>query len=373
MALQRIIPMSENLTVRKAIAESLLGQALDEQGFAPCPGRHLHNGSSGKRDFQCLLEGPPTGRCFHTSCGAVIDEFNFKLRSMIGKAEANVSGTSALRPPMLGNVPPIPEAPRLPKRPPYDPAKLADFAARAPYAITPKWLAARSPVAIPETQGVTTAELFLSAIYQPGERVLVFVKEFSQGCFLWEAGRGSYRLAERPGVKAVPSPLPAGGPLGCYFLAQPVSGQWKVNPNNRAPDGSPKMGRRHSACVSSWRFMVLESDEADEKLWLRALVQLPLPIVAIYTSGGRSIHALARVDATSKEAWDFLRDELVPILCPLGADPAAMTAVRLTRLPGTLRHGSRGKDGKTVAFPSPRLQRLLWLNPRATARAIISL
>lgn len=364
--------MSENPAIRRAIAESLLGVPLDADGFAPCPGRHLHHGSTGRRDFQVMLEGAPTGRCFHASCGAVLDSFNAQLRSLIGKAEAAGNG-HAPRPPMLGNVPPMPEAPRKPKRPPYDAAKLASFASRCPFPITPEWLAARSPVAIPEAQGVATAELFLSAIYQPGERVLAFVKEYSQGDFLWQAGGGSYRLAERPGVKAVPSPLPTGGPLGCWFLAQPVSGKWEVNANNRAPDGSPKMGRRHGAAVTAWRFMVLESDEAPAELWLRALVQLPLPIVAAYTSGGRSIHALARIDAGSKESWDALRDDLVPILCPLGADPAAMTAVRLTRLPGTLRHGSRGKDGKAKPYPSPRLQRLLYLNPHATACPILDL
>ena len=267
----------------------------------------------------------------------------------------------------------MPEAPRKPKRPPYDPAKLADFAARCPYPITPEWLAARSPVAIPEAQDITTAELLLSSIYQPGERVLVFTREHSQGDFLWTPGRGSYRLADRPGVQAVPSPLPAGGPHGVWFLCQPIGGDWRPNVNNRAPDGSPKMGRRHGACVSSWRFMVLESDEAPPELWLRALVQLPIPIVAIYTSGGRSIHSLCRVDAGSKESWDALRDDLVPIVATIGADPAAMTAVRLTRLPGTLRHGARDKAGKVNPYPSPRLQRLLWLNPRAPARPILDL
>ncbi len=366
--------MSENPTIRRAIAESLLGIALDADGFAPCPGRQFHNGATGRRDFRVILEGPPTGTCFHTSCGALVDEFNAKLRSLIGKAEAPGGTGAPPRPPMLGgSVPPMPEAPRLPKRPPYDSAKLADFAARCPYPITPEWLAARSPVAIPAKQDIATAELFLTSIYQPGERVLVFTREFSQGDFLWNAGGGGYRLGDRPGVKAVRSPLPAGGPLGVWFLAQPVSAKWEVNTNNRAPDGSPKMGRRHGACVTAWRFLVLESDEAPAAAWLRALVMLPLPIVAAYTSGGRSIHALARVDASSKETWDFLRDDLVPILCPLGADPAAMTAVRLTRLPGTLRHGSRGKDGKVNAYPSPRLQRLLYLNPQATACPILDL
>ncbi len=361
--------MSENLTIRRAIAESLLGAPLDDQGHAPCPGKELHGKSNGRRDFRVILEGVPTGTCFHASCAGMIDDFNWKLRSQIGKAESP-RGTHHQGAP-LGNVAPAPEAPRGPKWPPFDPKKLADFAGRCPFPITAAWLASRSPVPIPEKQDLATAELFLSAIYQPGERALVFVKEFSQGDFLFQAGDGSYRLADRPGVKATPSPLPEGGPLGVWFLSQPVKGSWEPNTNNRANDGAPKLGRRHGSCVTSWRFMVLESDQADDELWLRALVQLPLPIVAIYTSGSRSIHALARVDAGSKQSWDSLRDALVPILVPLGADPATLTAVRLTRLPGTLRHGSRGKDGNMKAYPSPQLQRLLYLNPKATALPIL--
>ncbi len=359
--------MPENPAIRRAIAEEMLGHALDADGYAPCPGRELHTGRPGRRDFRVILEGAPTAYCFHSSCAAVVDSFNAELRSRIGKAEAG----GEARPPTLGNVAPAPMPERKPKRPPYDPKKLADFAARCPHAISPEWLAARSPVAIPAKQDTTTAELFLSTLYRSGERVLVFTAEFSQGDFLWEAGRGSFRLGKSPGVKAVPSPLPAGGPFGVWFLAQPVEGVWKPNLNNRDKAGAPRMGRRHGDCVTAWRFLVLESDEAPAELWLRALVQLPLPIVAAYTSGGRSIHALAKVAAGSKQQWDALRDDLVPILCPLGADPAAMTAVRLTRLPGTSRAGSRDKDGKPMRYPEPRLQRLIYLNPEASARPIL--
>ncbi|MES2923891.1 MAG: hypothetical protein V4819_20220 [Verrucomicrobiota bacterium] len=364
--------MSENPAIRKSIAETLLGYPLDADGFAPCPGRALHNGKTGRRDFQVKLQGAPTARCFHASCIDVLEDFNAKLRSQIGRAEAN-PGDGSFKGSPLGNVAPMPEAPRKKKRPPYDPAKLADFAARVPYPITPEWLAGRSPVAIPETQNAETTLLFLSALYQPGERVLVFTREFSQGDFIWTPEAGSFRLGDSQGVKATPSPLPAGGHFGAWFLAQPVTGKWLVNLNNRWPDGSPKIGRRHGACVTAWRYLVLESDEAPADLWLRALVQLPIPIVAIYTSGGKSIHALARVDASSKPSWDALRDDLVPILCPLGADPAAMTAVRLTRLPGAMRHGTRGDDGKWKPFPTPCLQRLHFLNPKAVAVPILDL
>ena len=247
----------ENSTIRKAIAESLLGSPLDEDGFAPCPGHQRHNNRSGRRDFQVILEGVPTGRCFHNSCGADVEDFNFKLRSEIGKAEAR-SGSHTARGPVMGkDVPKQPEAARKAKRPPYDPAKLESFAARTPYPITEDWLIGRSPVPIPADQDTSTAEMFLSAIYHPGERVLIFSREFSQGDFLWTPGKGSFRLADRPDVKAVPSPLPQGGPLGLWFLAQPVKGTWEVNPNNRDQAGAPRMGRRDGAWVTRWRFMVI--------------------------------------------------------------------------------------------------------------------
>lgn len=361
----------EDLSLRKEIAERLLGTALDADGFAPCPGGTMHNQRTGRRDFQVILEGAPTGRCFHHSCAAAVDEFNANLRSQIGKAEAAAAREGNPRPAIMGAVAAAPQAPRQSKRPPFDPAKLASFAARVPFAITPEWLEERSPVAVPPLQDISTAEIFLAAMYQPGERVLIFSREFSQGDFIWTPEKGSFRLADRPGVAAVPSVLPNGGPLGLWFLAQPVTGKWAVNPNNRDETGAPRMGRRHGAVVTSWRFLVIESDEAPAADWLRALVQLPIPIVAVYTSGGRSVHALARVDALSKESWDALRDDLVPILVPLGADPAAMTAVRLTRLPGAMRHGSRDKAGKTVPYDAPRLQRLLYLAPQARAVPIL--
>ena len=79
------------------------------------------------------------------------------------------------------------------------------------------------------------------------------------------------------------------------------------------------------------------------------------PIAAIYTSGKRSIHALVRYDVASKAEWDAVKKSLLQIVAPLGADPAALTAVRLSRLPGCTRAGE--------------MQRLLYLcpNPQSTA------
>jgi hypothetical protein len=229
------------------------------------------------------------------------------------------------------------------------------------------------PVRAEHEQNGETAAAFLSALYAPADRLLVFAQYFSQCDFLFEPGRGAYRLAAVPDVRAVLSPLPAGAAEGVWWLVQPVTGAWLPNVNNRDRAGNVSLGRRHGACVTGWPYLVLESDDAPAEVWLRALVQLPFPIVAAYTSGGRSVHALVRVNAESKAEWDAVRDDLVPIVCPLGADAGALSAVRLSRLPGCLRYGKRDRNGSLQRYDRPRLQRLVWLNPDAPAVPILDL
>jgi hypothetical protein len=134
-----------------------------------------------------------------------------------------------------------------------------------------------------------------------------------------------------------------------WYLCQPVTGEWKPNPRVTDDHGRPRLSRRSEEVVTSWRYLVLESDNAPEDLWLNFLAQVPLPIAAIYTSGGKSIHALVKVDVGSKAEWDRIKKMIMPLFSKLGADPAALTAVRLTRLPCCMRGN--------------RPQRLLFLDP----------
>ncbi len=223
-------------------------------------------------------------------------------------------------------------------------------------AIDEAWLAAASPKDI---RTCSTTE-FLNCVFEPDDMVLVFTKFGSQGQFMRWRGRG-YRLAARPGVKAVPAELPTWGADGVWFLSQPVSGAWKPNPRELDEWGRPKMSRRSEESVAAWRHLVLECDPEDEvkrdpklraefeRLWLGFLASVPLPVKAIYTSGGKSTHALISLPCPTKERFDARKKLLGPLFSKLGADPAAMKAVQLTRLPGCLRGNQP--------------QRLLYLNP----------
>jgi hypothetical protein len=89
------------------------------------------------------------------------------------------------------------------------------------------------------------------------------------------------------------------------------------------------------------------------------LIQMPLDIVALVDSGGKSIAAILKADARSKQEWDDFGAELKRIFVPLGADRGALTAVRLTRLPGCER------------IETGRMQKLLWFNPDANGERTI--
>jgi hypothetical protein len=230
----------------------------------------------------------------------------------------------------------------------FDAASLARIAANLPEA-TADWFKAHSP--LPVDIG---PERYLHAISDAGENVICFTEFESQGQHLWR-NLGGLCLTNGPLSK-----WRQGLQDGAWFLPQPVTAEWhhlerlksKTNPEGRT--------RRAQECVTAFRFALLESDQADMAHWLAALAQLPLPIVSIVTSGGSSIHALVLVNAESKAAWDErIRGELLAPLARLGADAAALTAVRLTRLPFIHR--------------GTRLQELLFLNPSPASSPIATL
>ena len=236
--------------------------------------------------------------------------------------------------------------------------------------VSVEWFMERSPL---DPRRITPGE-FLDVAYAPGERVLVFTNFYSQGDFAWESARGGFRLGSQPGVKAVKSALPLdGGKEGVWFLSNPVSLKWEPNPRKQG-----EKSRRTKECVSAWKYLVLECDEgkrlkkegkvkegiAVDEMWLKFLAAFPDPIRAIYSSGGGSWHALVAVERDSWAGMDGLlkgnpagrtaeqRAGCKALWARYGADPAALTPVRLTRLPGCLRNG---KEQKLIYLnPAPR-------------------
>jgi hypothetical protein len=203
--------------------------------------------------------------------------------------------------------------------PAYESELLRRFAANIEDVVDQVYLAKRSKF----TCANRSPAGFLQKLYRPGEQILIFAMFESQGQTIWM----------HPGLAGDLTTLDhyRQGCENVWFLIQPVDGQYHWNPREG------KDSRRSEESVTAWRYAVAESDQALPDLWLKAVVQLPLPIVAIYSSGKKSIHVLIQIDAGSKDQWDRAVKELGSGLIRLGADKGALSAVRLSRLPNCLR------------------------------------
>jgi hypothetical protein len=226
------------------------------------------------------------------------------------------------------------------------------------------WLRARSSV---DPWTVDTGA-FIDALYAPEECVMCFTSMRSMGDYMrWKGGW--YALGKDPQVRAQRvKDGPKGSREGCVMLIQPVDGKWHVKEGSNPPTKS----RRTLKSVVSFRYMLWESDEAPEQLWLNALAQVRMPIVAITSSAGRSLHALVRVNCLGYDDWTAMRNGAKNAMTLLGFDPQSLSnPTAAMRLPNTMREG-KSKDGRFVPFEhGVRKQRLLYFNPEATGEVCI--
>jgi hypothetical protein len=237
------------------------------------------------------------------------------------------------------------------EKPFFTPSKLERFARRCD-GFDFADLKARSPIR-PHTR---TPASFLHALYRPGENIVVLGNYYGRGDIVTR----SEDLAPYDATSLNYLRKPPAG-KGAWFLSNPVDGK-TIFLDRLISERNPT-GRTHRAeeNLTAFRYLVVESDKAEPLLWLAALVQLPLSIAAVYSSGGKSIHALIRIDARDKQHFLELKAKVARPLVILGADDSAMTAIRLTRLPQCYR---AEKD---------RWQELYFLTPNPTATPICEL
>jgi hypothetical protein len=228
----------------------------------------------------------------------------------------------------------------------YEPHYLEEIAARIADIVDAKYLEVRSQF----TTSNRTPAGFLHKLFRPGENVWVTVNDKSSDGWIWTHDGDNQNFAELADLES--------GQENVFFLTNPIDGELHAVPRRVTESNPEGLTFRATECVTAWRYMVVESDVAPRDLWLRALVQFELPIVAIYTSGGRSIHALLRLNADSKAHWEEICQKFQVQLIRLGACPGSLNAVRLSRLPNCIR----GETGSKQA--------LLYLSPDADSTPI---
>ena len=188
-----------------------------------------------------------------------------------------------------------------------------------------------SPIRIDWEPGPRDALALLGALYAPDE--FLFIGE-RYGTEVATVGDWMRRIE-------------AGEPCPPHFIPNALTGQ-----EHPLTDG--KLSRRGDSAVAAFRYAVAEFDglsKPDQLAFWWGFKSAP--IVALIDTGGKSIHAILKVDAPSREAWEAEVEQklFARVLCPLGCDAACRNESRLSRLPG---HFRREKN---------QWQRLLYLNP----------
>lgn len=95
--------------------------------------------------------------------------------------------------------------------------------------------------------------------------------------------------------------------------------------------------------ITDFRYALIESDELGLNEQLKKIYELRLPCATIVSSGGKSVHALVRINAKDQETYTrevrFLHDTLKE--AGFKVDTANKNPGRLSRLPGVLRGDQR--------------------------------
>lgn len=180
----------------------------------------------------------------------------------------------------------------------------------------------------------------LRALFPEGKTIL-FTDMFSQGQLVW-----SPKTDDEDVVR-----LGRTNTDGAWFLLNPVTGDW-------IPREGAKPTRRSESSLTSYSHVLIEADNVPLEEWLTILRGVTLPIVSVTLSGNASAHAIVRVNAADRDEWLAAAKQVADVVVPLGADPNAITAVRLTRLPGVTRRD----NGKS--------QSLIYFNPNAEKLAV---
>ena len=179
------------------------------------------------------------------------------------------------------------------------------------------------------TSGGEQAIAQLEAMFAPDEYVnIVTYAKWDEKNSKWKPGNSgkTYRradLCEAIRTQGLDSAL--GGynhDAGIWMRVNPMDGQYIEDSN-----------------VAAYRYALIESDDMALKDQKRMLFEMNLPMVCITNSGGKSLHAIVRIDADGKNHYAdrvrYLHDECKKL--GFSVDGANKNPSRLTRLAGAAR------------------------------------
>lgn len=176
---------------------------------------------------------------------------------------------------------------------------------------------------------------YLEILFDPEDKIGYVANDVWQDADgKWMPGRGAYDRTAGELIAAIRKhPNDLGAAIGDW---KEEAGAWiRFNP----VDG---VGVKNEN-VTKFRFALVESDTLPIPEQDALFRKLQLPIAALVHSGGKSLHAIVRVDADSYEEYRKRVDFLYDFLGKQGVtiDRQNRNPSRLSRMPGITRNGNR--------------------------------
>ena len=195
------------------------------------------------------------------------------------------------------------------------------------------WIEAREVVEPQTWDPVTELVSYLEALFDADDYVGYVTKSYekdgrhtpSKGCYDRTAGKLIQELGRCGGD--------VGRVLGDY---SPEAGAWiRFNPL----DGKGVKNEN----VTEFRYALVESDSIPVEKQNAIIRELELPVAALVHSGGKSLHAIVRVEAESLQEYRTRVDYLYSVCQKNGLEPDRQNRnpSRRSRLPGVMRGESK--------------------------------
>ena len=175
---------------------------------------------------------------------------------------------------------------------------------------------------------------YLSTLFSPDDYVGYVTETFEAEDGERKPTRGNY---DRTAGQLIDALKKCGDDLGAVLGDYaPDTGAWiRFNPL----DGK---GVKNDN-VTAFRFALIESDSMELGEQNAIIRELELPVACVVYSGGKSIHAIVRIDASSYEEYRTRVDYLYSVCEKNGmkVDKQNRNPSRLSRLPGAVRNGHK--------------------------------
>lgn len=202
-----------------------------------------------------------------------------------------------------------------------------------PALVDPRWVEEQE-LHLPDTwEPAQQLKRYLQALFEPDEYVAYVTESFMAA----DRRRPAKGCWDRTAGQLIGELDACGGDVGKVMGdCDPEIGAWICfNP----VDGT---GRK-DANVTSYRYALVECDNMEPGKQLAAIHQMELPCAALVYSGGKSIHAIVRVNAPDYAEYRKRVDYLYATCQKNGLtlDQQNRNPSRLSRMPGILRAGQK--------------------------------